>query len=250
MTTYKPLPLLGFEQTALPPLTLSLEDHLAKAYRTLANASEWQTTDSSGLNSLASVASYDPAGLWRRILPPFLRQTKGKPSPRYWGPWSRWAMMRRGEYGVLAMWVRPTNESGSSLWPTYLASDATHGGPSRVRGVKPTITALAYQWRTPTSTDSPARKAISPKGSAIRLGQQVFAKGELLWRTPQNADWKSSRIPGSTQINLTHQVKLKKEEYLNPGWVSTLMGFPANWLDIDGPQDPEPISTLENHQES
>lgn len=64
-------------------------------------------------------------------------------------------------------------------------------------------------WRTPTGTESPARRAPSPMGSAVRLSQQVFANGQIqqVWPTPVARDGKRPG-PGSKQLHLSNAVKM------------------------------------------
>src|SRR6185312_12396514 len=68
----------------------------------------------------------------------------------------------------------------SSLWPTFLASEAEHGGPSqRDASGRPTLTSAAQQiWRTPQAEDS--KSGYVQRGYTENLAHQVQR-----WPTPE-----------------------------------------------------------------
>ncbi|HUY77498.1 MAG TPA: hypothetical protein VMV29_12060 [Ktedonobacterales bacterium] len=108
-----------------------------------------------------------------------------------------------GAYGALPMWERRTAASASSCWPTILASEATHGGPSqRDSAGRPTLSALMRQWPTPAAIDSGSgrvNQSESP-GAAVRPTLAWMAR-KAIWPTPQadNAHGGRNRKPDGTK---------------------------------------------------
>ena len=64
----------------------------------------------------------------------------------------------------------------------------------------------------------------------------------LPWATPTARDHRSGRTSAATSDRNSRPLS-EHVEYgtqtgsLNPAWVEALMGFPAGWTDIAGPQD-------------
>src|SRR5258708_5667523 len=164
---------------------------------------------------------------------------------------------------------RTTCGAESSLWPTILASEAEHGGPSQrdSRG-KPTLTAMARQiWATPQAQDSKSgqvqqgytqnlthqvhrwttQTAIDAGSGRVNtsLGENAQPRPTLArrvreekWPTPAARDYRSgmsAEVQRQGTPPLTDIVKGR----LNPCWVEALMGFPIGWTDltIDGQPD-------------
>jgi hypothetical protein len=91
-------------------------------------------------------------------------------------------------------------------WPTYLASEADHGGPNqRTSSGQPTLTALARR----------------------------------IWPTPNTGDANGGASTKSNQVQLCSVAAPQPGQNLNPEWVESLMGFPPGWTAIDGPLSQE-----------
>ena len=133
--------------------------------------------------------------------------------------WPRWGMMRGGEW-----WERTTPEhltggSGSGLWLTPTAMDAT-----------PVTGGDLYQ----TATGS-VRARYGDTSSNRGLAAQVT------WPTPTARDWKdgteatAATVPENgllgRAIHLRHDPKPVTGGMLNPTWVEWLMGWPLGWTD-------------------
>lgn len=113
--------------------------------------------------------------------------------------------------------------------------------PDLHAAVKMYPTPAAQDYKNITLPPSQIKRATLP-GARLRLEA---------WRTPQFADWKSSKKQAGHTKNLTHQVLDNQEDdtTLNPAWVEILMGFPPGWTDITGLPDLEKSNTTGSHPE-
>lgn len=121
-------------------------------------------------------------------------------------------------------------------------------------------------WPTPTASDNVDRKATNQymtgngtyrrrnsdgTESFLRLGQVV-----KLWATPTASTVKRSGRWGSqghahdlVKGNLKGQIIAPDgNAAINPAWELMLMGYPANWLDIDGHQGKARHSSITNRR--
>jgi hypothetical protein len=133
--------------------------------------------------------------------------------------------------------------SNSHLWPT-----PTNQSP---RKMMPTPTASDHIERTSTSTE-----AVNPlTGKSVSLDrfvkfwpdQETQESGvPQMWPTPTANEDEAGTPDGKMQKMLGNHPSIRGETpqewaegSLNPTWVSWLMGYPLDWLDLDGFQNPE-----------
>ena len=142
-------------------------------------------------------------------------------------------------------------------WPTFLASEATHGGPNQRRSDgTPTLTNLARQnWPTPQSRDY--RSGDTPDSPrAIRKAEQGFSPNlndAVNWPTPTANDAKNATLPPSQESRDGIAGTSERTGYqgtLNPDWVEMLQGYPVGWTDIDGLLDQDNHNTSTSRPES
>lgn len=157
----------------------------------------------------------------------------------------------------------------TKMFPTPIASEATHGGPNG-RGSKgdlrltsaailfptpraheagdyqysrgdharpvPTLTGAARMWPTPTRTDAEfsmtAQTGGRPIEKSTKLQTQVsIEEGMLPTPRAQSANSTSpSRIGHRADLQTVVGARTGADQ-LNPAWVTRLMGFPDGWLD-------------------
>jgi DNA (cytosine-5)-methyltransferase 1 len=153
-------------------------------------------------------------------------------------------MTRNGALYLQPEWVRPTDETELSLWPTPTA----HPDNSNLKGKfkNPTLGDAVRMWPTPTTqetehsdaeiTETGRRKAKNGKTSHS-LG---LADAVQKWPTPQANDAKNpyARIREFSQATMLGEAVLNADPTaiggkLNPTWVEWLMGFPTGWTDLE-----------------
>ncbi len=148
-------------------------------------------------------------------------------------------------------------------WPTPRA-----GNPgSRKPGTGGKILAEeAKKWPTPNATDYKGASTRASSKDRPICDDDLPTRVERIWPTPhatcstgpgkqgwqggeniQTAVWgtptasmsvRSDSFGDGRVLNPAEYVKQKgKRGQLNPAWVTLLMGFPADWLEIDGPPD-------------
>jgi DNA (cytosine-5)-methyltransferase 1 len=98
------------------------------------------------------------------------------------------------------------------MWPTPRAKESGDYQYSQGNHNKkvPTLTGAVKMWPTPQASDNRDRGNLSNPAIQRRVAQ-------------------------GKQVNLSMTVS-EQSGQLNPDWVECLMGFPANWTNIDGPQ--------------
>ena len=138
--------------------------------------------------------------------------------------------------------VHRINGKESSLWPTPTATESGFNQSNSPNAkIRPSLRMIARKGLWPTPAYQDGKNATCPESQKNR-----DTLPGAMWRTPQHADWKSSRTQAGHTTNLTHQVRGN----LNPDWVETLMGFPPGWTDLsDGLLDLENNSTTGSLQE-
>src|SRR5579859_4973269 len=250
----------------------SLRESLARVIHSLVNGRVQPMRGTSGLRRDGSSAQLDHDGLWLKTWSDYSQLTMDNSLPPFSLTWTRWGIVLDGWYTGLVRSAPRISVNESSWWPTYLASEAEHGGPNqRASSGKPTLTAMARAtWSTPTAIDSGSgrvNKSDSPAAS-VRPTLAMMARKDL-WPTPAAQDGKNAMLPPSQQdrdtlpgarlrqaarwptpntgdanggaSTQTNQVQLcyvaapQPGQNLNPAWVETLMGFPIGWTDV-GPQ--------------
>jgi hypothetical protein len=170
-----------------------------------------------GASTPDSFASYDPAtSSWRTSQLSLLEEWSV-----FSGTWPRAGMTRSGTAFRLRPLAPLTGGTGSGLLPTP-----------------------AETWGTPTARDWKDTGDMTNVPENGLLGRQVLNRES--WPTPKASD--SSRDPGqatrwgpgnSQRSNLKDALRYRQVTAgepatgsLNPTWVSKLMGFPADWLDL------------------
>ena len=110
------------------------------------------------------------------------------------------------------------------MWPTPTASGRPCEGNVRILRQK----VLAGE-----ITESEARGMLNGKSPFDAQG-----KIPKMWPTPTAHNAKETAAP-SEYLRNTPSLAAEAGGKLNPTWVSWLMGFPLDWLDLDGFQSPE-----------
>src|SRR4029077_6680896 len=137
------------------------------------------------------------------------------------GEWKRSVTPAGRSWGVLGMSGRHIDEIGSGSWATPVAHDVKErntqykqGGESLTRQVT---------WPTPVSLDAKSTGAsgystLTGRHSGVTLSDAVDPGSAGLGPLERG----SRSIPGSRVARL------------NAKWVAVLMGFPEDWLSVDG----------------
>lgn len=129
---------------------------------------------------------------------------------------------------------------GSGLWPT---PDTPSGGRAMPEGTTPTgrtpdgrkvtvgLENAARMWPTPRAEFDSGRH----RGEPDTLHSAVKAEPMGLRRTPQARDWKGPQGGAykGESMDLPGEVESKGLK-LNSAWVSRMMGYPDDWLTLDG----------------
>lgn len=208
-------------------------------------------------NYTGSLPLFDPPGCSLRMsllcalgaLTPFVLHWRQSATPcgRSW-----WALGRS---------VRRTGATGSGLWPwaTPTGSIAKGGVPqdSKQKRDLRLDAAKAPEWTAPSATDWKGPRgaghlerhgmkrlsdhfAPSQTNNSAKSPQHSAAASE--WQTPNAMAGGSVSRGGSRKGELliagqvaqaSRNTNGKPRGSLNPAWVSQLMGYPADWLDLD-----------------
>ena len=119
-----------------------------------------------------------------------------------------------------------TDETAFGLWQTPVSDDAVERteGKFNSRG-EPKLSAQVKLLPTPTANEGARNKSASPN-AAIRPSLGMMAKHGL-WPTPDGGAAKGPGVSSSA-------TRSRLGGSLNPMWVSWLMGYPLDWLDLEG----------------
>lgn len=141
----------------------------------------------------------------------------------------------------------PTDERGSSLWRTPLASHARRGPGSRdghgIPMLAEQVRSVAKLWPTATASDASnsARHGYMVEGNP----GTTLLDAVRMYPTPTASRYGPSGNgdPGDGRGRYAHAgtpsldtIAARDGGRLNPEWVEALMGFPIGWT--DGPSDP------------
>jgi hypothetical protein len=164
-----------------------------------------------GPNSRVSFARLDRDGsCWRTCQASYL-STEGESLAEFSGTFPRQGTMRNGVCYRQQPWVRRTEGTESSLWPTSQAYDAENPHPPRLKNDRQTRDPnMPGSYRGdlkdvvmfPTLTDSSKGGGSSRSGTRINETptlQGMARKG--LWPTPQSRDWKGQSQRGEHAPN-------------------------------------------------
>jgi hypothetical protein len=152
------------------------------------SASAQKTLGTSGLSSQTEFDFFAPASASSRMS----KATSPSDSERSLESWNKLVIQRRGEYSARLKSAHRTSASGSSSWPSPIASEVRQGFQDRSRGMKGSQESLttvvvkdAANWLTPQSGDvtGSTQEAVvmwangkRPKTSDQRLRTQVAAE--------------------------------------------------------------------------
>jgi hypothetical protein len=207
-----------------------------------------------GPNSLELFASYDPdTSLWRTLqlsFIPFDAESVSSSQHRsevFLGTWPRAGMTRSGNVFRRPPLVLRISETGCSLWPTPVVpnggrsprggmspSGMTPDGKKRQVDLQHAVRMVeARMWPTPNATDGSKAPKFFPRGNPS-LPQAVN-----MFPTPTASDAAGGPAysrPPSQEGSPT--LKESTPGALNPMWVEWLMGFPAEWTDLEDLETP------------
>jgi len=183
-------------------------------------------TVTSGRNIAALLKNSDPVGCSLRMC-----LVSERPfSTKCYLTWKVW----RTPLGRLLFRLAPLmpriDESEYSLLPTPRAIYGEHPGmkdPSHLTGA-------IHLWPTMTAGHGATGK-LRERDAIIKSGghKSRLEDAVAMWPTPQSRDWKGSPSEKHKNYSLPREVGGQ----LNPTWVCWLMGFPLDWLDVDGYQN-------------
>src|SRR5579883_1777823 len=141
------------------PSIASMVAHLVNQLLWPESGGERAMNGGCGRSSCAWLASYDRAGVWRRIRSGYCQLTLEGHGEIFLEAWSRWGIVVDGVYGVPVRWARRTAASVSSssaiemraLWPTPRA-EKIEGMASE--GYSPTLHQLVQRWPSPKASNA------------------------------------------------------------------------------------------------
>jgi hypothetical protein len=137
------------------------------------------------------------------------------------GTWPSSGSMRNGRVYQRPPLVPRTSATGSSSWPTPVASDAGKDrGSSAGWGLRDAVRRL--RWPTPNARD---HKDTGANVDYKRVAARSKLAGAVMTRTP----WPTPT--SSRRDGLQSHGKNAITGALNPTWVEWLMGFPLGWTD-------------------
>lgn len=149
-------------------------------------------------------------------------------------PAGRWLFRLSGS-------TRHTAGSGSGYWPTMTVVQRDNRSGYEGAPVRPSLESAVRIWPTPTVGGGGNRCELTPyKGHFLRpsgkkahLGLDQVARMFLTPRASPNENRQTKPTP--SQLAGTHGRSLAAEVggSLNPLFVEWLMGYPANWTNID-----------------
>ena len=161
--------------------TSSLRDTLASRSLPQAKEQEKKTLATSGLGSQMEFGFCDqePASL------KMSKDTSASDSERSLESWNQSVTKRRGEYSARVKSGRLTSASGSSSWPSPIASEVRQGFQDRSRGMKGSQESLttvvvkdAANWPTPIQGDS--HLASTPEAAQRRIAEGKVTLSRLV----------------------------------------------------------------------
>ena len=213
-----------------PPSTSSQGDFLASLSPSPGDAEARQMTAISGRRCIGSWTHSGPLGCLEKMLLGSFRWA----STRCFLTWKPAATPQ----GRLLYRLRPSmpriDESGSGLWATPAAYDATPGGPNN--HYKGLGHAAKHLWPTPRAMEIPTGKNAQ--------GGVGLTSAVQMWPTPTAGMAKTAggctqgyinrrRLEGKNDLAEAAVDGMVGNGSLNPTWVEWLMGYPLGWTDLE-----------------
>lgn len=141
--------------------------------------------------------------------------------------WQEWVIERRGAYSQRLNAVRHTSESGSSSWPSPVASEVRQGFQDRSRGMKGSqeslTTVVVKSWPTPAARDhkdagdnvdmekvaakSKLSGVVAMHGPLVPASSSTDGSRPGLWQTATVSTGAHKQKDGSMTDKLDQQVK-------------------------------------------
>jgi len=125
------------------------------------------------------------------------KDTSASDSEKSLESWNQSVTKRRGEYSARLKSAHRTRESGSSSWPSPIASEVRQGFQDRSRGMKGSQESLttvvvkdAANWLTPQEDDS---SNVNPKDTR-RAGLVSQVNGQTNWPTPDASNHRDGEV--------------------------------------------------------
>ena len=126
------------------------------------------------------------------------------------------------------------------LWPTVtVTGNHNRSGLSEKSGDGLATPLSRALWPTATRADGTGGVGHNGRDGGLNLRTAVAAKLSewLPWATPAARDYRDTGTSPSEHKRHSPGNAALAGGSLNPAWVEALMGFPAGWTDIAGPQD-------------
>lgn len=196
-----------------------------------------------GQSSGELLAKLRQDGFWEKMYQGYSQVTIDGSLEEYSMTWPKWGTLLGGQLTELLTLELTTNETGSLLWRTPLATDgekAGHGNlPHQVK-MWPTPTTQEIEHKDLMLTKTGRRRTKYGKNSHS-VGLADYVK---MWPTPTaSQDYKPVRPLAPSEANGTHGTMLVGAVgdanpeliggQLNPEFVEWLMEFPIGWTDLN-----------------
>jgi hypothetical protein len=183
------------------------------------------------------------------------KDTSASDSEKSLESWNQSVTKRRGEYSLRLKSAHRTSASGSSSWPSPIASEVRQGFQDRSRGMKGSQESLttvvvkdAANWLTPQEDDS---SNVNPKDTR-RAGLVSQVNGQANWPTPDASNHRDGEVlrkdnnleqGGFHGVSLHHA--MTKYGQAAPANPSTDGSRPESWVDWRTPQANEAGARVE-----
>jgi hypothetical protein len=206
-----------------------------------ANPTAWQVKEwgrmiagTSGLNSLVSLANFDPTQFFWKMCQASLNLDESMADgsqlslSRFLATLPNWVTWDALGLFQLPQSERPNFVRDGGAWPTPKATN---------------IEESVEQWE---------KRRAKPGNKKMGASLVVATK---FWSTPTAQNYKNASLPAAqlTRNSLTGNMTQDygvRAGYLNPNWVEPLMGYPPGWTDIDGLLAEEQNNSNGNHPAS
>lgn len=226
-------------RTTSGPLTSSAADFPAQTSPLRENKEEYMKVGLVyGGKCCELLASYDPeSSSWRtsQICFPGMGADGRE---HFSGAWPRAGLMLNGALYRLRTQERPTCGSGSSWLPTPVSCGRGNRSPRAGAAYRPSLQEMAERgmWPTPQAHDKHAGDAQRVGRFGTKHGGRNLNDEVQMWPTPRSSpnENRQTKLTPSQQAG-THGKGLAAEAggQLNADWVSLLMGFPKDWLNVE-----------------